>query len=341
MKGSNFKFSRRLTLIILVIAIVAVAVASVAVYAEFTKSSRAKRVVASYESEGLLFSSNYMLRTANNPSAASNRKVIYTGNPANPVITTVSICNFAQGNPGKQYERDIIYRLYAELVVVSGNSRRPATAADVGSLEVTLEFKDGSPVTLDASNLSYTFSPDSTLDHRAASTDLCVLTFSSGFNTDEDGICLFLSATPIGNYIGILPIDAIFNTSVSTEQVIELWHGYFNEAGALGVQNSADPDEYDGFNYVITGSGVGTCRLSWNTERLAVNELFLDVFNLDLSDVGSTTVSGDVWNYIDFPVDSDVVNRYDTQFYRSDGDVNSFADWNAVKDCVTLVFTES
>ena len=335
------KLRQRYTAIILIFAMIIVACVSVAVYAEYTKSSRAKRVIASYESEGVLFSSNYLLHSSGNANDAHNRKIIYTGDPGNPVITSVSVCNFAQGNPSKVYERDIEYGLYAQLVVVSGNTRRAATAADVGALTVQIQRGDEAPITLNASNLSATYLPNSTLNHRASSSDIYLLTFSSGFNTDEAGICLYMSATPIGNYIGISPIDAIFSTSVNTDRTRDVWRGYFNEAGALGVSGASLPTAFDGFNYVIAGYGVGTCRLSWNTEKLELNELFLDELGLDSTDIGSATVSGDVWHYIDFPVDSDTINRYDTQFYRSDGDVNSFAAWSEVSDCVTMVFTET
>ena len=41
-----------------------------------------------------------------------------------------------------------------------------------------------------------------------------------------------------------------------------------------------------------------------------------------------------------FAVDSDVVARYDLQFYYADGDV-AFADWDALTACVTLTYTET
>ena len=41
-----------------------------------------------------------------------------------------------------------------------------------------------------------------------------------------------------------------------------------------------------------------------------------------------------------FPVDSDVINRYDLQFYYAGEDV-TFADWDALTGSVSLTYTES
>ncbi|MBP5618769.1 MAG: hypothetical protein J6X61_06480, partial [Clostridia bacterium] len=43
---------------------------------------------------------------------------------------------------------------------------------------------------------------------------------------------------------------------------------------------------------------------------------------------------------VTFPVDSDVINRYDLQFYYAGEDV-TFADWDALTGSVSLTYTES
>ena len=304
-------------------------------YAEFTKSNRAKRVIASVEAAGALFSSNFLLYTEGDTATISNTKTLYTGSETQPVVTTVTVCNYAQGNPAKVYERDITYTLTARLVWVENGTKRDATAAEIGDLSVTLNFKNGGNVTLDSTNRSRVFGP-STLDHSLSHPDSCHIEFSTGFNTQTGNVRLYLIADPTVDYGDITMLDAAFGTDVSHEQQSVRWEGYVNESGARGADNASPPTAFDGFRYVITGSGVGTIRLSWKHDLVHPNTLFLDEINQ------TPTVSGE-WSYVDFSVDSDVISRYDTQFYYSDDvmEAGTLATWATVNGSITCVYTEA
>ena len=326
-----------ITLIVLSL-VVAFVINGIVTLAEYTKSSRAKRVVASYGREGLLFSSNYLIQNNGSPTEVRNRRRLFTGNAENSVVAEVTFCNYAQGNPGKVCQQDLPYTLTAKLIMVSGNTKRDATIADseaIGDKTVTIVL-NGETKTLSVAALTQTFSTF-TLPRNLASTDIATVTFSPSFNDDESGICVYLQAVPDSSVLDVATIDGIFITSVAMESQSVAWEGYFNEAGARGVQNAALPEGFDGFNYTIEGFGVGTFKLSWRPDALVPNQLFIS----DVSaSVQTETVQGATWNYVTFSVDSGTVSRYDLQFYYADGTTASYATWDDVKSYVTYVYTE-
>lgn len=307
-------------------------VAGVVVYAEYIKSSRAKRVLATRGDEGMLFSSNYLVMNSN-PNANVYKRVIYASSPDYPVSGDVTICNYAQGNSTKRHETDIPYTLTAQFYVLSEANgvyiKTPASAADVGHHTVKVKLNGGEQITLDSGNISHTFTGN-LLDHRFASTDICNVEFDSDF-INAGALCLYLCATPdAGAPSDVFPMDAVFSAALSNAEVRNIWEGYFNDNNT-----TVAPDQpyYDGFNYVVSGSGAGSCVLSWDSSKLEISQIFLAENNL--TPVTSGSVSS-----VTFDVDSDVTARYDLQFYYADEDV-TVGDWNALNACVTLTYTET
>lgn len=314
----RIKIRKELIIAVIALAVVAVLISGTALLAEYIKSSRAKRVIASYGDEGSLFSSNYLVMNSN-PSLNVYKRLFYTVNEGLPVDGSVTVCNYAQGNPTKLYESDIEYVLTAKLVTLSESAgvyvKTDAIAADVGAHSVTIRYKNASPVTLNSSNLSHVYS-SSTLDHRTSATDICDLEFDSGFK-DAGNLCLYLCATPSGSQAGVHTLDAVFSVALNAGEVRNVWEGEFNEKTNIGVP--AQP-YYDGFNYMISGTGKGDCTLIWNNEKLQISQIFLNAMSL------TPTVSGNQ-SSVTFAVDSDVINRYDLQFYYADETV-VFSSWS-------------
>ena len=312
-------------------------IAGFVVYAEYIKSSRAKRVLATRGDEGTLFSSNYLVPNANT-AANIYKRVLYTNSDSSTVSGDVTICNYAQGNPTKKHENDIPYTLTARLVMLGESNgayvKTDASASDVGAHWVKLTLKGGATVTLNASALSHDFTGN-TLDHRVSQTDICNVEFDSDF-INAPALCLYLCATPAaGAPADVGAMDAVFSVSLSNAEARNTWEGRFNENNMTGTP--AQP-EFDGFNYVISGTGAGTCVLTWDNTRLQISQVFLNKYNF------TPTVSGGV-SSVTFAVDSDDVARYDLQFYYADGAVR-FTDWSELTGgpggagCVTLTYTE-
>ena len=307
--------------------------AVVVTYAEYTKSSRAKRVVASYEASGALFSSNFMQYSEGDNNTIENKRTLFTGAENQSVITTVSVCNFAQGNPVKYYDKDINYVMTAKLVYVNGTTKRAATPAEIGDLSVSI-VHNNSTVTLDSTVVSHVYASQ-TLDHYAAHSDAYQITFSPEWNTDDGYVCLYLIAVPQNNYSDISPIDVAFNTGVSHERMEATWEGYFNEAGARGAALAVLPPAFDGFRYVIEGSGAGTFTLSWDNTAIEPSQIFVD----EIVAAGGSLSVGATTSTLSFAVDSDVINRYDLQFYRVDADSDDLSSWAAVWAAATAYVT--
>ncbi|MBO4453287.1 MAG: hypothetical protein J5793_05075 [Clostridia bacterium] len=307
-------------------------------YAEYTKSSRAKRVVSSQDSTGALFSSNYLFQFSGVENEIDNYRTLYTSEATAAVSTRLTVCNYSQGNPGRPYEFDISYVLTAKLVTLNhGVITQVANGTDIGGRTVTIVPHDdpSSAITLSSSNTSASF-PAYTLSSTAAEADLFNLTMSSEFNTAEGDYYLYLRATPTVSRHDIYPIDCLFDSAVSHEQQAITWEGYINESGALGDASGASPDEYDGFRYIIAGSGAGTVRLSWDPAVFEISQYFL-ISASSTALVPSTDPTG--WYYIEFGVDSDVKNRYELQFYYAEGVAGTLTDWDDVTDAVNFVYT--
>ncbi|MBO4216457.1 MAG: hypothetical protein J5940_00780 [Clostridia bacterium] len=323
-------------------------------FAEYTKSSSAKRVVAPYESTGVLFSSNYLA------AGSLNRRYIYTvGDSAAASIITV--CNYAQGNQSIVYDTDIGYTLHARLVVPGGGGITAAANGDITDDEgyvasptdyvrtVTLTYRytdsSGLPQTYEqvlgkrgggnVITLSCDFA-GKTLAAGVASTHEYEITFSQGFDKG-DGLEIEIWTELDNSYSGISDLEGVFIEFVSTGETRLDWTGMFEDGGAVSSSGTPSPLAYDGFNYVITGSGVGTIRLSWDPSKLTPSLQF-SVRQISVSSSGVS--DGREW--LEFQVDSSVQDRYDLQFYRVTSIYSNDVDtWSEILDSVTTVFTEN
>ena len=342
MKKQSKKLNKNLkTAMVIIAVLLVVSIAFAVSFAEFTKSSRAKRVVATYLTGGPTFSSNYLVPN-NNTDSTIYKRFFYTSRLDIGATGTVTVCNYPQGDPGKYYEKNITYSFIAKIVKIteSGSTitKADATALDVGDKTVTLTFKDGTPVTLSASNLSHDFGT-STLSCLLASTDLIDLAFSPDFNDNADGICLYMCATPVLGLSNVNTLDAVIFPTLSVQEAKNDWQGNFNE------NTSSDISGFDGFNYMITGNGEGTCVLKWRNDKLRISNVFLNEIG---GTSGTETIDGNTWNTLSFPVNSDLVNRYDLQFYYCDGVSGTIASWselagsteNGTTGYVTLSYEE-
>ena len=339
-KNSKVKISDKTVMIISVTLALLTCLSFVFVVAEFTKSTRAKRVLATDEGGGMLFSSNYLTANSTLTGPVVNQKVyrrkIYSSEAGQAASGVITLCNYSQGNPTKIFESNITYTLTAKLVVLSeganGAAKRDATAADLTGETVTLSLNDGTEITLSSSNLSYTYEPN-TLSGLGPSTHNLSVDFSADFNDANSNLALYICATPAGVASSLYPIDGAFTTGVSTTKAT--WKGSFNENTEEAGVTPGQP-YYDGFNYEITGSGKGTFTLWWDESKLQINQIFLDEENL--TPAANTPEAG--WKQITINVNSDIKDRYDLQFYYANG-VSALISWDNLSDAVDWNYVET
>lgn len=387
--------------------------------AEYTKSSRGKRVIASMNAADVLFSSNYL--STFGPNAYSHKDYIYTGSEDLAGTATITVCNYAQGNPSHYYDRDISYKLKVRLVLSPSGAMINATSSDINfgnygeyyyqdgssykKIKVfTLgmfydsshnlldekpedwDYNFGSYYYLDGGNykqigtfttgkfydedhnvltskpddwdyivrLSYIDSSSvehliylsktelfdefdsSVLLHTRSCTDVYNVRFTPAFSSQVNGLGLHVTAELNGSYPQISSIDSIIFTKVSRTGISTVWTGYFSDDGALGVLDATDASDLDGYNYTISGSGATTVKLSWNYSKLDINQVFILSLVESITESDLTDSDSDGLYYIIFNVDSDEVNRYDTQFYRQSDNPSDYDSWSTVKGYVTF-----
>ena len=297
-----------------------------AALAAFTSSLHAQRTIAAYDTEGARYSSNYLMRG----DSEDNVRTIFTTNAAVSANSIMTICNYQQGKQTMPNPDPFSYTLTARLVYYDDSDPDkyvPADAAYMSANSLTgysVSINDGvNTVTLNSSHLS-----DSTLGAAmmggTAKSDPYLISFSPNFAENDPNLYLEVIATPT---LGTLPtIRGIFVASLRAEGASNHWTGSFRD------DTGTAPSGYDGFNYLITGTGIGTVTLSWDTDLLAMSEVSMEML---MEITGATSTS----NSVTFPVDSDVEGRYDLQFYRAPGADFSSETWLSMNSgAVTFSF---
>ncbi|WP_164173628.1 hypothetical protein [Ruminococcus flavefaciens] len=319
------------------------------VYAFYNKTSTAKSVVARVGAVGKHFSSNYLQR-----GSAIMDVPLYVNEADTEPGDFVRIFNFAQGNPGDPYRRQITYTLKMRMVYHDGNDFVNATQAIVGDRFITAEFnettytfgKNGAGY----SNLEGWLELSGSLAGNTASTDTVKVTYSADQITEltenaptplPEKLYLEIVAepTPPESYLDIEKIQARLDLRLNGSVVPVTWNGYFNDEGAKNAA-AGDPllSSLEGFNYVIEGVGEGTFTLSWNSEYLSLNQNFIT------STGGTYTPAVDnaepKIDTLVFTVNSNTISRYDTQFYLT-GVADPASTWGEIKGYVSDTFVEA
>lgn len=354
--------------ILLWIAVTSIVLVSLIAYAAYTKTNRAKSVVAKYGTVNSRFSSNYL-------EEVSREKPIYVTSSDGKFGDTVFISNYAQTNPTYHYDTVINYKLEMALGYMNGSTFIPVdgnTSAEdfvLGEryITVTITGNNGYTNTIrfgyNAGNTikySDTVFKDNngnyllSLPGTTSISDLVTLEFSPDQKTSlfteppvyDKKLCLKVTATPdpVQNYTGLMPITAQICLAKSAKVESVTWTGNFNEAGSdisVGASPHNITSALDGFNYVIQGMGSGWAELRWQPAYVEISEQFL------IEELGITPANlpaeSDGYKTVRFQVDSNTgKNRYDVQIYRSGSQPEtSYSTWEQMNDYVLFTFPAS
>lgn len=276
------------------------------IYGAYTHSLNAQRTIAPYESvDGDRFSSNYLLRVAN---SKENIKTIFVTDGSQAPTAVVTICNYIQGKQNKPNENDVEYTLSAKFVYIDDNGVvQDADSASTYSVTITKEVEPPDPpiiVTLNNSHLATNQSDifRGTLTRNAAYSDTYIIAFSTDFAPVQPKPNLYLELTATWQDI---TLKGLFNADVRVQGASNAWSGSFND------DRSTPPSAYDGFNYLVSGIGSGRVTITWNSSLVTISYESL----VTLRDIAGTTTTS---NSVSFNVDSDIVGRYEIQFYKVD-----------------------
>ena len=195
---------------------------------------------------------------------------------------------------------------------------------------------DSTQYIFDSSHLSYSYpardgesnglelksNPQGTL----SSTDKFLITLDQAevvLNKKEPDFAIEVVAES-GNLFGTIR-RTLYASSAVAEPVT--WTGSLLESNCASVN-------YDFYNYIMSGSGIGTIDVMWDPTKLEINPFFFSETS------GSTFVERDGaiiypcsthsgWNQCTLSVDSTVKNRYELQLYKCVPGISYTDDTNA------------
>ena len=306
--GRKLTNSAMIALIALTVILIAAAT-GLGTYAAYTSSKNAQRTIATYDTEGERFSSNFLEKTE---SKENVRTVYVTDTSVNP-SSIITVQNYARGKQAFPNANDITYSVLVRLVYFDSATDAlyvPATSSymtenSLTAYSVTVTIGN-TTVTLSSSHLS-----DETLGGTLAGgppvdSDSYTLTFVSAFAANQPNLYVEMIVTPTG--LNLQPLRGIFKTAVRAQSATNAWSGAFTDDTSAAL-----PSVYDGFNYRLSGSGSLRMTLSWNDSLVGINPLSMQTL-LSLADATPNQAG----NSITFRVNSDDASIYDLQFYKQD-----------------------
>ena len=322
-KKKFLKFVKKQWILIwLVVASIAlVTVISFAAYKD--ANNRIKRVFVASKQIDSLFTSNYLISEDNYNSVSFNE--------ADTKSFGVYIRNYDPSSGGV-HEGPITYSLHAELAHKTTNAYNAGTDATAlqtwTSQGMNIVISDGThTITLSGETLSGSFEsivlPDTDPDTGTGSGKRNVHQWNVTFTNvplDSD-YCVTITATPSD---GSGAIKSTLGIGSFPDSQNDGWTCYVSD------DKTEDIDDYDAFNYVITGSGGTKLYFSYDPSKLEVNPIFC-TYNTEasLSNTykGSTSEGRTGWKTIEITVGT--VNRYDLQMYKVNS--SSPSAWSALE----------
>lgn len=306
MKKRTFKHF----IITICIVVLSITLIGFSVFSAYTNINKVKRVVSTQGGSGVAFSSNY-LALINNTESNFELKRISIPQNAESVEFAITVCNYVHNNPSLFNSNDISYNIEIKLFSALNN-------------ELVTDDKGLSVQKLEEATF-YSFQNgvceiiEQNLKGKEKSTNTYRITVPRSFIDDK--VNIQVKAVPTDNSLSYTDNYILARKFTFTEysENTTTWTGSFVEK---------NPNDYDGFNYIITGHGEGTIQLKWNSTKLEISKVFLDNNNL---------IPYEEENYktISFEVNSNEKNRYNIQFYKTGNDNDLNLDNN-----VLTTFTE-
>lgn len=336
------------------------AVGAFVVFASYTGVNSVKRVVSTRASSSILFSSNSLKSSATSQRLSSN-------------IYTITVCNFAQDNIAEINPDPITYTVNAYLAVKVGENYvklsdyladtnvsvadKAVYTTDLSGRTYSIEMitDDGGETDFDtvvnlvtSSNYSASITKYCTLRGGISSTDsFKIVLDEKELEGTEPEFYIYVEADPSSP----ATLSTIYNRLCAAQSTADAasWTGTLVESDCFTV-------DYDFYNYVLTGSGVGTVDVLWNPDMFEINNFFFSNMsgnefvlydsNGDVTENTSTgseikDVTGDAehnnWKMATLKVDSTEINRYQIQLYKVDGEI-AYTGENSAANFITCVY---
>lgn len=272
-------------------------------FAAYTNFNSVKRVVSTGTQSDTMFGSNYLSLMNLSDTSIPVKRISLAGNNDNYTFT-VQVCNYVWGDPTLYNPKDITYKVTAKLISMDGgNLPDNCTGIEMGGKA----FNEDGALTLD----------NKTLATGSAQTKSYSIVIPKDL---KDKIKIKIEAVPEN-----ISADAVNNQklgailSFADYEVTKNWTGHF-----IDSKTDRKPDDYDAFNYEISGNGAGTVTVTWN-ESLLLSKWATN----DKQQNGSYT----------FNVDGSIT-AIQFQFYKNPEKWKALEDWEALEKLVTVKFKE-
>lgn len=271
-------------------------------FAAYTNFNSVKRVVSTGTQSDTMFGSNYLSLMGINDTNIPVKR-ISLAESSGAYTFTVQVCNYVWGDESLYNPRQISYTMTAELISMDGG---PLPEGCTGIKMKHIPFDTDGKCNLGRQ----------TLDTGDAKTNEYKIEIPTSL---KDKIKIKIIAKPEQSSEEAVNFQKLAAILLFADyEVNKNWTGHFIDS------QTHTPDDYDAFNYEISGNGAGTVTVKWDDSLLlskwATNDKQQNgsyTFNVD----GSATA-------IQF------------QFYKNPEKWKALEGWEALENLVTVEFKE-
>lgn len=271
-------------------------------FAAYTNFNSVKRVVSTGTQSDTMFGSNYLSLMNLSDTSIPVKRISLAGNNDNYTFT-VQVCNYVWGDESLYNPRPITYTMEAELISMDGGSLPEGyTKIKMGNTSFSVDGK----CNLDSQTLA-------TGD---ANTNKYKIEIPTSL---KDKIKIKIIAEPETSSeeaVNFQKLAAIL--SFADYEVNKNWTGHFIDS------QTHTPDDYDAFNYEVSGNGAGTVTVTWPDSLL----------------LSKWATNGEqTSNSYTFNVDG-TATAIQFQFYKNPEKWKALEGWEALEKLVTVEFKE-
>lgn len=271
-------------------------------FAAYTNFNSVKRVVSTGTQSDTMFGSNYLTLMNLSDTSIPVKRISLAGNDNNYTFT-VQVCNYVWGDESLYNPRPISYTMTAELISMDGGSLPgDCTGIKMGGKY----FNTDGMCNLGIQTLA-------TGDARINDYKIEIPTYL------KDKIKIKIIAVPEQSSeeaVNFQKLAAIL--SFADYEVNKNWTGHFIDS------QTHTPDDYDAFNYEVSGNGAGTVTVTWPDSLL----------------LSKWATNGEqTSNSYTFNVDG-TATAIQFQFYKNPEKWSAQEGWDDLEKLVTVEFKE-
>ncbi len=273
-------------------------------FAAYTSFNSVKRVVSTERRSDTMFGSNYLTLLNLTDNNYSIRRITLSEEDGKNTFT-VKVCNYAWGDESLYNTKDITYTVQAKLIAMDGG-KLPESITNISINAIPFKANGECELTSQklsagkASENTYRFELPAELKNKIEIQIVVEPTSESEEAVNSQKLAAVIS---FADY-----------------ESVKSWTGHFLDSQA----NGRTPDDYDAFNYEISGNGAGTVTMTW-PESLQLSKW--------------TTNGKQVTGSYSFEVDS-ATTAVQFQFYRNPENKIEAENWAELEKLVTVTFKE-